>query len=166
MALWVAGSPEVRATVGTPSEIAQLVNEDFAAYYSEHPAGSFALQVWVNNSWVALQCLAFAILLGIPIPYVLLQNAAKVGDHLRAALQRELGSLPGVKDIRGQGLMLGIELNKPCGALIGRAAEAGLLLSVTADSVIRLVPPLILTTAEADEIVAKLTPLVQAILAE
>jgi acetylornithine/N-succinyldiaminopimelate aminotransferase len=96
----------------------------------------------------------------------LLQNAAKVGDHLRAALQRELGSLPGVKEIRGQGLMLGIELNKPCGALIGRAAEAGLLLSVTADSVIRLVPPLILTTAEADEIVAKLTPLVKAILAE
>jgi len=71
-----------------------------------------------------------------------------------------------VKEIRGQGLMLGIELNKPCGALIGRAAEAGLLLSVTADSVIRLVPPLILTTAEADEIVAKLTPLVKAILAE
>ena len=96
----------------------------------------------------------------------LLQNAASVGDHLRAALQRELGSLPGVKEIRGQGLMLGIELNKPCGALIGRAAEAGLLLSVTADSVIRLVPPLILTTAEADEIVAKLTPLVKAILAE
>jgi acetylornithine aminotransferase len=62
--------------------------------------------------------------------------------------------------------MLGVELAKPCGALIGRAAEAGLLLSVTADTVIRLVPPLILTTAEADEIVAKLTPLVKAILAE
>ena len=96
----------------------------------------------------------------------LLHNATQVGNHLRAALARELGSLPGVKEIRGQGLMLGIELNKPCGALIGRAAEAGLLLSVTADSVIRLVPPLILTTAEADEIVAKLTPLVKAILAE
>ena len=96
----------------------------------------------------------------------LLQNAAQVGDHLRTALQNALGSLPGVKDIRGQGLMLGIELAKPCGVLIGRAAEAGLLLSVTADSVIRLVPPLILTTAEADEIVAKLTPLVQAFLAE
>jgi acetylornithine aminotransferase len=96
----------------------------------------------------------------------LLAHAATVGDHLKAALQRELGSLPGVKEIRGQGLMLGIELTKPCGALIGRAAEAGLLLSVTADTVIRLVPPLILTTAEADEIVAKLVPLVQAILAE
>ena len=96
----------------------------------------------------------------------LLQNAATVGAHLKAALERELGSLSGVKEIRGQGLMLGIELNKPCGALTGRAAEAGLLISVTADSVIRLVPSLILTVAEADEIVAKLTPLVKAILAE
>ena len=59
--------------------------------------------------------------------------------------------------------MLGIELDKPCGALTGRAAEAGLLLSVTADSVIRLVPPLILTTAEADEIVAILLPLVKSL---
>ena len=96
----------------------------------------------------------------------LLENAAKVGAHLMAALQRELGSLPGVKEIRGQGLMIGVELNKPCGALVGRAAEAGLLISVTADSVIRMVPPLILTTAEADEIVALLTPLVKDLLAE
>ena len=96
----------------------------------------------------------------------LLENAAKVGAHLMAALQRELGSLPGVKEIRGQGLMIGVELNKPCGALVGRAAEAGLLISVTADSVIRMVPPLILTTAEADEIVALLTPLLKDLLAE
>lgn len=96
----------------------------------------------------------------------LLDNAARVGAHLKAALQRELGSLPGVKEVRGQGLMLGVELDRPCGALIARAAEAGLLLSVTADRVIRLVPPLILTTAEADEIVARLKPLVQALLAE
>ena len=95
----------------------------------------------------------------------LLDNAASVGTHLKAALQRELGSLPGVKDIRGQGLMLGVELDRPCGELIGLAAEAGLLLSVTADSVIRLVPPLILSAAEADQIVAILTPLVKQLLA-
>ena len=83
-----------------------------------------------------------------------------------AALQRELGGLPGVKDIRGQGLMIGVELTKPCGVLVGRAADAGLLISVTADSVIRLVPPLILSTAEADEIVALLAPLVKTLLAE
>ena len=96
----------------------------------------------------------------------LLQNAAQVGAHLMAALQRALGSLPGVKDIRGQGLMLGVELTKPCGALVGRAAEAGLLISVTAESVIRMVPPLILTAAEADDIVALLTPLVKDLLAD
>ena len=96
----------------------------------------------------------------------LLDNAAAVGAHLMAALQRELGHLPGVKEIRGQGLMIGVELTQACGVLVGQAAEAGLLISVTADSVIRLVPPLILSTAEADEIVALLAPLVKTLLAE
>jgi acetylornithine/N-succinyldiaminopimelate aminotransferase len=96
----------------------------------------------------------------------LLDNAATVGAHLKAALERELGGLPGVKEIRGQGLMLGIELDRPCGVILNRACEAGLLLSVTADSVIRLVPPLILSVAEADEIVAILVPIVKAFLAE
>nr|WP_090342308.1 stage II sporulation protein M [Mycolicibacterium malmesburyense]CRL72690.1 integral membrane protein [Mycolicibacterium malmesburyense] len=79
IAVWVSGSPEVRAMIGTPDEIEQMVNNDFAAYYSEHPAASFALQVWVNNAWISLQCLGFAILLGIPIPYVVFQNAANLG---------------------------------------------------------------------------------------
>jgi acetylornithine aminotransferase len=96
----------------------------------------------------------------------LLENAATVGAHLKAALERELGGLPGVKDIRGQGLMLGIELDRPCGVILNRACDAGLLLSVTADKVIRLVPPLILSIAEADEIVAILAPLVKAFLSE
>ncbi|MET1113862.1 MAG: aspartate aminotransferase family protein [Comamonas sp.] len=95
----------------------------------------------------------------------LLEQASSVGEHLRAALRAQLGGLDGVVDIRGQGLMIGIELSKPCGQLIGQAAAAGLLLSVTADTVIRLVPPLILTTQEADEIVTRLLPLVQAVLA-
>jgi acetylornithine aminotransferase len=96
----------------------------------------------------------------------LIANAARVGAHLKAALQRELGSLPGVKEVRGEGLMLGVELARPCGAVLTRAAEAGLLISVTADSVIRIVPALILTTAEADEIVARLAPVVKSFLAE
>lgn len=95
----------------------------------------------------------------------LLANASEVGAHLKAQLQAELGSIPGVVDIRGQGLIIGVELAQPCGNLIGLAAEAGLLLSVTSETVVRLVPPLILTTAEADEIVARLKPLVQAFLA-
>jgi len=96
----------------------------------------------------------------------LLANAEKVGAHLKSALQAAFEGMAGVKEVRGQGLMLGIELDRPCGVLLGRACEAGLLFSVTADSVIRLVPPLILTTAEADEIVALLVPLVRAFLAE
>ena len=72
--------------------------------------------------------------------------------------------MTGVKDIRGQGLMIGIELDRPCGPLMGQALEAGLLLSVTADSVIRLLPALIMSEAEADEVVAILVPLVKAFL--
>jgi len=93
-------------------------------------------------------------------------NAATVGAHLKAALVRELGSLPGVTDIRGNGLMLGIELDRPCGVILNRAMEAGLLLSVTADKVIRLVPPLILTETEADQIVNILAPIVRQFLSE
>ncbi len=96
----------------------------------------------------------------------LLENAAKVGAHLRAGLEKALGGLPGVKEIRGQGLMVGVELNMPCGVLTNRCAEAGLLISVTADSVVRLVPPLIMTEAEADEVLAILVPQIQTFLAE
>jgi len=96
----------------------------------------------------------------------LLANAVKVGEHLRAALARELAGEKGVKEIRGRGLMLGIELAVPCGELLGRAAENGLLLSVTADTVIRMVPSLIMTTAEADEAVAILVPLIKQLLKE
>jgi acetylornithine aminotransferase len=95
-----------------------------------------------------------------------MENAAAVGARLKAGLERELGALPGVKEIRGAGLMLGIELDRPCGVLLGRAAEAGLMISVTADSVIRLVPPLILSADEADQIVTLLSPVVKAFLAE
>jgi len=93
-------------------------------------------------------------------------NAAAVGEALRDGLARELGGLQGVVDIRGAGLMIGIELARPCGVLLARAASAGLMISVTADSVIRIVPPLILSHDEAAQIVAILCPLVKAFLAE
>ena len=96
----------------------------------------------------------------------LVAHAAQVGEHLRAAFERELRAHPGLKEIRGKGLMIGIDLKVPCGDLMGRAAEAGLLISVTADSVIRLVPPLIMSVAEADEVVAILVPLIRSFLAE
>jgi acetylornithine aminotransferase len=96
----------------------------------------------------------------------LLENAARVGAHLKGALARELGGLKGVTEIRGQGLMIGMELARPCGVLTQRAAEAGLLISVTADSVVRLLPPLIMTEQQAGEVVAILAPLVKSFLAE
>ena len=99
----------------------------------------------------------------------LLANAATVGEHLKAALQKGLAAELAsgtVKEIRGQGLMLGIDLSKPCSVLTQRAADAGLLISVTADTVVRLVPSLILTTGEADQIAAILCPLISALLKE
>ena len=94
----------------------------------------------------------------------LLENAAKVGAHLAAALSHALSAElanQSVKEIRGMGLMLGIELAKPCSALVQQCADNGLLISVTADTVVRLVPPLIMTEAEADEVVSILCPLIK-----
>jgi acetylornithine/N-succinyldiaminopimelate aminotransferase len=91
----------------------------------------------------------------------LLANAAEVGAQLKAGLERELAGVAGVSEIRGAGLMLGIELDRPCGELLLQAAQAGLLLSITADRVIRLVPPLILSADEAAQIVAILCPLIK-----
>jgi acetylornithine/N-succinyldiaminopimelate aminotransferase len=91
----------------------------------------------------------------------LLDNAAAVGERIRGGLQRELAGVAGVVEIRGQGLMLGIELDRPCGDLLGQAARAGLLISVTADRVVRLLPALIMTAPEADQVVHLLAPLIR-----
>ncbi len=95
----------------------------------------------------------------------LLENASRVGAYLKNAFQRELGHVLGFKEIRGNGLMIGIDLDRPCGPLMGQALQAGLLLSVTADSVIRLLPALTMNESEADEVVALLVPLVKEFLA-
>ena len=96
----------------------------------------------------------------------LLENAARVGAHLKGALERALAGKPGIRDIRGQGLMIGVELERPCGELTQRAADQGLLISVTADSVVRLVPPLIMTISEADQVASILVPLILQFLTE
>jgi len=95
-----------------------------------------------------------------------LENAAAVGAELKAGLERGLAGVKGVVEVRGYGLMLGIELDRAAGPLLGRAAEAGLMISVTADRVIRLLPALILSSDEAAQIVAILVPLIKAHLAE
>jgi uncharacterized membrane protein SpoIIM required for sporulation len=76
---WVASNPRVQASIAAPQEIRQLVEEDFESYYSSNPAGSFAAQVWTNNAWVAALCLALGVFLGLPVLYVLWQNALNVG---------------------------------------------------------------------------------------
>jgi acetylornithine aminotransferase len=96
----------------------------------------------------------------------LLENADRVGQVLRDALETGLAGEKGVVELRGQGLMIGIELERPCGILLQRAAQAGLMISVTADRVVRLLPPLILTADEARQIAAILCPLIKAFLAE
>ncbi len=91
----------------------------------------------------------------------LLQNAAARGLQLKRRLEDELGGLEGVREIRGQGLMLGIELEKPCAALVTKAREAGLLINVTADSVIRLLPALVITEQEINILGNRLIPLIK-----
>ncbi|KAA1250147.1 stage II sporulation protein M [Mycobacterium simiae] len=93
IAFWVAGSPEVQSFIGTPADIHELVNHDVESYYSEHPATSFALQVWVNNSWVAAKCIAMSVLLGVPIPLVLFENAVNVGVIAGLMFQAGRGGL-------------------------------------------------------------------------
>jgi len=96
----------------------------------------------------------------------LLAHAAKIGAVIMDSLKRELAGVAGVVEVRGMGLMIGIELDRPCGDLTRRALAAGLVMNVTADKVIRLLPPLIFKEEEARQLVDILAPLVKAFLAE
>src|SRR5690606_29331238 len=94
----------------------------------------------------------------------LCRNAAEVGAHIQAGLKRALAETPGVRDIRGKGMMIGVELDRPCGDLVKTALEAGLLINVTADNVVRLVPPLVMSRDEADQLVGQLAPMIRSFL--
>ena len=104
----------MQSTIGTPSEIDELVNHDFASYYSEHSAAARSrLQVWVNNSWVAAKCIAFSILLGIPIPFVLFANAANVG--VVAGLMFQAGKGDVLLGLAGSARAAGVDGGVPGG---------------------------------------------------
>lgn len=111
-----------------------------------------------------LACTAGLTTLNILEQNGLLAQAAAMGNFIREEFGRRLGTLAGVKQIRGQGLMIGIELDRPCGALVTTALENGLLINVTADSVVRLLPPLILSEDEARHLVNTLGALIEAFL--
>jgi acetylornithine aminotransferase len=93
-------------------------------------------------------------------------NAAKLGAHLLTGFSAALAGLNGVIDIRGLGLMIGIELDRPCGELVRKAVAQGLLINVTADRVVRLLPPLILTDKQADMIVEQVSNLIREFLGQ
>ncbi|SFW28947.1 aspartate aminotransferase family protein [Nitrosovibrio sp. Nv17] len=96
----------------------------------------------------------------------LLENARAVGDFIRGTLRERLLGLPGVQQIRGQGLMIGLELSRPCGELVRKALDQGLLINVTSDKVVRLLPPLVMRRSEAEQVVDTLVALVEAFLAK
>ena len=91
----------------------------------------------------------------------LMARALALGERIRSDLAKRLEGVVGVADIRGDGLMIGVELDRPCGELVQRALDAGLLLNVTADRVVRLLPALIFSAAEADELAATLSRLIR-----
>lgn len=91
----------------------------------------------------------------------LLAHATRIGNDIVAGLKRELAGLPGVRQIRGLGMMIGIELDRPCSELVKLALERHLLINVTADNVVRLVPPLVMSEAEAQLLVAGLSPVIR-----
>lgn len=90
----------------------------------------------------------------------LVGRAGVVGERILAGFRERLQHIPGVSEIRGFGLMIGIQLDRPCGELVSQALNQGLLINVTADSVIRLLPPLIISDEQADEIVETVSRLV------
>jgi acetylornithine aminotransferase len=96
----------------------------------------------------------------------LLQNAARMGEVIRGGFREALAGTAGVTAVRGMGLMIGVELDRACGDLVKMALDAGLLINVTADKVVRLLPPLVINDTEAREIVARLAPLIKQLLAQ
>lgn len=95
----------------------------------------------------------------------LLERAVALGERIRAGLRARLAAQAAVVDIRGSGLMIGVELDRPCGQLVAAGLDAGILINVTADRVVRLLPPLVMTDVEADELVDKLSTVLLAFLA-
>ena len=96
----------------------------------------------------------------------MLDQIASNGLYLKSELEKQLGELPGVNEIRGKGMMLGIELDRPCAGLVAQARDKGLLINVTAERVVRLLPPLIISREEIDELVGTLCPLIRQTLSQ
>ena len=108
-----------------------------------------------------LACVAGLATLNIVEQDQLLAHADNLGRFIRQGIATALQGVNGVKEIRGQGMMIGIELDKPCGDLVKQALAQGLLINVTADNVIRLLPPLVMSQNEAQQLLDILCPLIK-----
>ncbi len=113
-----------------------------------------------------LACAAALATLDAIVDEGLLDNAVQIGEMIRAGLNGALAGVSGVVGIRGRGLMIGIELDRPCGELVTRALAAGALINVTAERVVRLLPPLVFTPSDAQALVAILAPLIRDFLSQ
>jgi acetylornithine aminotransferase len=113
-----------------------------------------------------LACAAALTTLDVIAEAKLMDNAANVGNAIRDGFAEALAGVSGVVDIRGRGLMIGIELDRPCGELVARALDAGLLINVTSGNVIRLLPALIFSNSDAKALVDGLTPLIREFLSQ
>jgi acetylornithine aminotransferase len=91
----------------------------------------------------------------------LMAHATKLGEAIRSGLRKALDGVKGVVMVRGEGLMIGVELDRPCAELVKRALDEGLIINVTAEKVIRLLPPLIMSDDEGVELVNQLAPLIR-----
>ena len=108
-----------------------------------------------------LACTAAITTLDIIEEEDLMCNALEQGNFIRKNLLKKLGNLTHVTQIRGHGLMIGIELTKPCGELVTKALEQGLLLNVTSDKVVRLLPPLVIKQNESEQIIDMVSTLIE-----
>jgi len=111
-----------------------------------------------------LACVAALTTLDVIEADGLLAHADKLGEAIRGGLRSGLAGVSGLVDVRGDGLMIGIELDRPCSDLVKRGLEAGLLINVTADKVVRLLPPLVMSDAEGAELVAGVVPVIKVFL--
>jgi acetylornithine aminotransferase len=112
-----------------------------------------------------LGCVAAITTLAIIEEEGLVERAAKLGKRMLERFEAGLSGVAGVKQVRGKGLLLGVELERPCAELVKRGLEAGLVINVTADTVVRLLPPLNMKDAEADQLVDGVCGLIRAFLA-
>jgi len=113
-----------------------------------------------------LACVAAHTTLSVIADDGLMENAVSIGDLIRTGLRECLSGYAQVRQIRGKGLMVGVDLDRPCGSLVQQGVERGLLINVTADTVLRLLPPLVMQPAEARQLVDGVADLVQAFITE